>query len=86
MEWMPLLTLKQKDQAILQIQERVSWGRLAATMEGMARASSCVLRMGVRRKQRKAARFLCCQGYHCWLATRAAIDIIISLLAQVPDR
>ena len=69
MEWMPLTNLKEKNQVILKIQERESQGRAATTMEGMACASSCVLRMGVRRKQRKAADFLCYQGYHWRLAT-----------------
>jgi len=55
MEWMPLTNLKAKRSSHSLKSKRESRGRAAATMEGMARASSCVLGMGVRTKQIKAA-------------------------------
>ena len=60
--WCLLLTLKQKDKAILQkIQALASWWRAAATMEGKVQTRASVLGMKERRKERTAAAFLCCR-------------------------
>jgi hypothetical protein len=74
-----LLTLKQRDQAILLNQEVASWFWATATIEGRVQTRASVLGMEERRKKRMAAAFLCCQAYHRRFLARTNSDSTKSL-------